>query len=83
MAAVVTTSKIAECLTQASHFNTYGGNPLACAAGLAVLEVIEKEELQKNSKDVGTYFLRSLEQLRNIHEVVGDVRGQVNWKLIG
>lgn len=82
MAAVVTTPKIAECLTQASHFNTYGGNPLACAAGLAVLEVIEKEELQKNSKDVGTYFLRSLEQLRNTHEIVGDVRGQVNWKLI-
>lgn len=37
LAAVVTTEKIAQCLTQASHFNTYGGNPLACTAGLAVL----------------------------------------------
>lgn len=78
MKAVVTTSKIAECLKQASHFNTFGGNPLACAAGLAVLEVIEKEDLQKNSKDVGTYFLKSLDQLRSIHDVVGDVRGQVD-----
>ncbi|XP_031623743.1 alanine--glyoxylate aminotransferase 2, mitochondrial isoform X2 [Contarinia nasturtii] len=76
LAAVITTPKIAECLTQASHFNTYGGNPLACAAGLAVLEVIEKEGLQQNSKEVGTYFLKSLEQLRSVYEVVGDVRGQ-------
>lgn len=45
LAAVVTTPKIAECLTQASHFNTFGGNPLACAAGLAVLEVIGKWNL--------------------------------------
>ncbi|XP_055314202.1 alanine--glyoxylate aminotransferase 2, mitochondrial isoform X3 [Sitodiplosis mosellana] len=77
LAAVVTTPKIAQCLTQSSHFNTFGGNPLACAAGLAVLEVIEKEGLQQNSKDVGTYFLKSLNQLRDIHEVVGDVRGQI------
>lgn len=77
LACVVTTPKIAECLTQANHFNTYGGNPLACAAGLAVLEVIEKEGLQQNSKDVGNYFLKSLNELRNIHGVVGDVRGQV------
>lgn len=38
LAAVVTTEKHAQCLTQANHFNTYGGNPLACTAGLAVLE---------------------------------------------
>lgn len=74
----MTTPKIAESLSKASHFNTYGGNPLACAAGLAVLEVIEKEGLQQNSKTVGTYFLKSLEQLRNAYDVVGDVRGQVN-----
>lgn len=39
LAAVVTTAKIAESLSGANHFNTYGGNPLACAAGIAVLEV--------------------------------------------
>lgn len=78
LAAVVTTPKIAESLTRASHFNTYGGNPVACAAGLAVLEVIEKEGLQQNSKIVGTYLLKSLEQLREKYDIVGDVRGQVN-----
>lgn len=78
LGAVVTTSKIAECLLKASHFNTYGGNPLACAAGSAVLDVIEKEGLQQNSKEVGTYFLKSLDQLRKVYNVVGDVRGQVS-----
>lgn len=39
LAAVVTTPSIAKCLERAKHFNTYGGNPMACAAGLAVLEV--------------------------------------------
>lgn len=77
LGAVVTTQKIAECLTKASHFNTFGGNPLACTAGLATLEVIEKEGLQQNSKEVGTYFLRSLDQLKHVHDVIGDVRGQV------
>lgn len=75
--AVVTTPKIAECLTQANHFNTYGGNPLACAVGISVLDVIEKEGLQQNCQEVGTYFLKSLNQLRKVHNVIGDVRGQV------
>lgn len=77
LGAVVTTPKIAQCLTQASHFNTFGGNPLACTAGNAVLDVIEKEGLQQNAKEVGTYFLKSLNQLRKVYDVVGDVRGQV------
>lgn len=77
LGAVVTTPKIAEYLSRAAHFNTFGGNPLACTAGLAVLEVIEKEGLQQNSKEVGNYFLNSLNQLRNLYDVIGDVRGQV------
>lgn len=79
LAAVVTTPKIAKCLEQASHFNTYGGNPMATAAGLAVLEVIEKEKLQENALEVGSYFLNSLKQLSENVNVVGDVRGQVNF----
>lgn len=85
LAALVTTSEIAQSLGKALHFNTYGGNPMACAAGLAVLEVIEKEGLQKNALVIGTYFLQCLEQLRSVHEVVGDVRGKVskqNWNKI-
>lgn len=76
LAAVVTTPKIAQVLSNASHFNTYGGNPMACAAGIAVLEVIEREQLQQNALDVGTYFLEELDRLRSVHAEIGDVRGQ-------
>lgn len=76
LAAVVTTPKIAECLGQALHFNTFGGNPMASAVGMAVLDVIEKENMQQNSYDVGTHFLHELEKLRDKHSIIGDVRGK-------
>lgn len=76
MAAVVTTPKIAECLNQALHFNTYGGNPLASTVGISVLDIIEDEGLQKNCLDVGTYFLKGLAELRDRYEIIGDVRGK-------
>lgn len=76
LAAVVTTPKIAACLGDALHFNTFGGNPMASAVGMAVLEVIEEEKLQKNSLVVGTHFLKELEKLRDKHSIVGDVRGK-------
>lgn len=82
LGAVVTTPKIAESLLQSGHFNTFGGNPLACAAGIAVLDVIEKEGLQENCKVLGTYFLECLAQLRDRYDIVGDVRGQVHSILI-
>jgi alanine-glyoxylate transaminase/(R)-3-amino-2-methylpropionate-pyruvate transaminase len=76
MAAVVTTPKIAQSLTLASHFNTFGGNPMASTVGSAVLDVIEEEKLQENCKTVGTYFMKELEKFRNEFSVVGDVRGK-------
>ncbi|XP_013113491.2 alanine--glyoxylate aminotransferase 2, mitochondrial isoform X2 [Stomoxys calcitrans] len=76
MAAVVTTPKIAQSLGMALHFNTYGGNPMAGAVGIAVLDVIEEEQLQKNSLEVGTYFLKKLAELRDKYEIIGDVRGK-------
>lgn len=76
LAAVITTPKIADSLRQAIHFNTYGGNPLACTVGMAVLEVIEEEGLQKNCAKVGTYLLKKLAELRDEFEFVGDVRGK-------
>lgn len=76
LAAVVTTPKIADVLSQALHFNTFGGNPLASAVGIAVLDVIEEEKLQKNSLVVGTHFLKELDKLRDKHSVIGDVRGK-------
>jgi len=76
LAAVVTTPAIAEALTQALHFNTFGGNPVASAVGLAVLDVIETERLQRNAASVGTHLLLALAELRDKFECVGDVRGK-------
>jgi alanine-glyoxylate transaminase / (R)-3-amino-2-methylpropionate-pyruvate transaminase len=76
LAAVVTTPKIAAVLTQKVHFNTFGGNPVVCAIGKAVLEVIERENLQANALELGTYILAGLERLKARHKVIGDVRGR-------
>jgi alanine-glyoxylate transaminase/(R)-3-amino-2-methylpropionate-pyruvate transaminase len=76
LAAVVTTPKIAATLTQKVHFNTFGGNPVACAIGRAVLEVIERENTQQNCLDLGRYLFAGLERLKARHKVIGDVRGQ-------
>jgi alanine-glyoxylate transaminase/(R)-3-amino-2-methylpropionate-pyruvate transaminase len=76
LAAVVTTPKIAAVMTQKVHFNTFGGNPVVCAIGKAVLEVIERENLQANSLKLGTYLRAGLEKLKAKHKVIGDVRGQ-------
>jgi 4-aminobutyrate aminotransferase-like enzyme len=61
--------------TQNGYFNTFGGSPAAAAAGLAVLETIESEGLQKNSLDIGRYLLGELNRVAKRHERVGDVRG--------
>jgi len=86
LAAVVTTPEIAASLGQALHFNTYGGNPMASAVGIAVLDVIEEEQLQRNSLDVGTYLLKGLAELQQCFDIVGDVRGKglmIGVELVG
>jgi alanine-glyoxylate transaminase/(R)-3-amino-2-methylpropionate-pyruvate transaminase len=75
LGAVTTRRDIAESMTQRVHFNTYGGNPVCMAAGLAVLEVIEEDGLQENSRVVGGHFKRGLEELQKRHPLIGDVRG--------
>ena len=70
IAAVVTTPEVGAVLTQALHFNTFGGNPLSCAVGSAVLDVIEEEKLQENSLEVGTLFLEELAKMRDEFEVM-------------
>jgi len=76
MAAVVTTPEIASKLGQALHFNTFGGNPMASAVGLSVLDVIKEEKCQENSLEVGTYLMEKLVTLVDKYEIVGDVRGK-------
>lgn len=76
LAAVVTTPKIAATMAQKIHFNTFGGNPVVSAIGKAVLEVIERENLQANSLKIGGYILAGLEKLKAKHKIIGDVRGR-------
>jgi alanine-glyoxylate transaminase/(R)-3-amino-2-methylpropionate-pyruvate transaminase len=76
LAAVVTTPKIAQSLTGKVHFNTFGGNPVVSAMGKAVIEVIEKDNLQANSHKIGNQILAGLKKLKDKHKIIGDVRGK-------
>ena len=69
LAAVVTTKEIASTMSRALTFNTYGGNPLASAVGLAVLDAIEEDGCQKIANDIGTHLLKGFEEIRNEFEV--------------
>ncbi|MCY3599060.1 MAG: aminotransferase class III-fold pyridoxal phosphate-dependent enzyme [Gemmatimonadetes bacterium] len=77
LAAVITTREIAEAFANGmEYFNTYGGNPVSCAIGLAVLDVIEEEGLRENAAIVGKRLLSGLDRLRGRHAPVGDARGR-------
>jgi len=76
LGAVVTTRAIASAFDNGMEFfSTFGGNPVACAAGLAVLDVLEEEKLKENARRVGTVLGRGLRELQGRHAVIGDVRG--------
>ena len=76
LAAVVTTPEIAASFNNGmEYFNTFGGNPVSCAIGLAVLDVIAEEELQENAQRVGTHLIDGLRALMGKHSLIGDVRG--------
>ena len=57
------------------YFNTFGGNPVSCAAAMATLNVVLEERLQANAADVGAYAKNGLKELASRHEAIGDVRG--------
>lgn len=67
---------VAESLAGKFYFNTYGANPVSCAAGRAVLRVIDEERLQQNSKTVGEALRAKLARLHQKYEIVGEVRGR-------
>ncbi len=77
VSAVVTTPRLMEKFARTTrYFNTFGGNPVSCACGLAVLEVLERERLMENARQVGAYLKRKLQLLRDVHGIVGDLRGE-------
>ena len=75
LAAVTTRAEISLALTNRIHFNTFGGNPVCMAAGSAVLDVIDEDGLQENSRIVGGRLKAGLKKLMSDHALVGDVRG--------
>ncbi len=76
MAALVTTEEIAESFANGmEYFNTFGGNPVSCAVGLKVLEIIARDRLLKNASAIGADLLARMRGLMDKHAVIGDVRG--------
>ena len=76
LGAVITTPEIADSFANGmEYFNTFGGNPVSCAVGLAVLDVMEQEGLQARALQVGTHLLSGLAALSARHNLIGDVRG--------
>lgn len=77
LSCVVTTKEVAEAFMSSGmeYFNTFGGNPVSCAIGLAVLDVIEKEDLQGNALRVGGYLCALLQKHKEKHPLIGDIRG--------
>ena len=76
MSAVVTRKEIAASFDNGMEFfATFGGNPVSCAIGMAVLDVIEKENLQEHAKQIGARMLEGLKKLKGRHDIIGDVRG--------
>ena len=75
LAAVVTTPAIAQALTSRIHFNTFGGNPISCTQGRAVLQVIDEDGIQANAAAIGAKLKAGFHDLARRHDVIGDVRG--------
>ncbi|HLO82695.1 MAG TPA: aminotransferase class III-fold pyridoxal phosphate-dependent enzyme [Chitinophagaceae bacterium] len=76
LAAVVVTNEIADAFNNGmEYFNTFGGNPVSMATGLAVLDVIQGEDMQRHAKETGEYLMEGLKKLMNKYPLISDVRG--------
>lgn len=77
LAVVACTREVADAFdTGLEFFNTFGGNPIACAIGRTVLEVIDEENLQQNALKVGNFLKAELKKLQTTYPIIGDVRGE-------
>jgi len=76
MGAVVTTQEIADSFGQGvEFFSSFGGNPVSCAIGLEVLNVLEEEGLQQNALEVGNHYMQLMNKLKEDFTCIGDIRG--------
>ena len=76
LAAVITTKQLASQFDNGmEYFNSFGGNPVSAAVGMAVLDVIENEQLMHNAKHIGDYLLLNFNKLKDKYKNIGDVRG--------
>lgn len=76
LAAVITTPEIARSFDNGmEYFNTFGGNPVSCAVGMAVLDVIQEEKLAEKALQVGNFLKKGLSELQVRYPLIGDVRG--------
>ena len=76
LGAVIARRELHERWGKGAHGSTFGGNPVSCAAGIAVLETIERERLIENASEQGTRLLAGLHALAGRHPAIGDVRGR-------
>ena len=76
LGAVVARKEIAAPMAEKFMFHTYGANPTSCAAGRAVLRVIEEDKVRENARDVGAALLERLHAVKDKHPAIGDVRGR-------
>lgn len=75
LGACTTRPEIAATMKNRVHFNTFGGNPISMTQGLATLEVIDREHIQRNAKQVGSHLKQRLLELQQRHRLIGEVRG--------
>jgi 4-aminobutyrate aminotransferase-like enzyme len=76
LAAVVTTEQIARSFEDGMEFfSSFGGNPVSCAIGQAVLDVIHQEKLQHNAMIIGDKLIAGLHDLKSKNPIIGDIRG--------
>jgi len=74
--AMVVREENGSALEKISASSSYGGNPMACAAALASIEVIEEEELLQNVRSVGDIFMKIMNEMKYRHSIIGDVKGK-------
>jgi acetylornithine/N-succinyldiaminopimelate aminotransferase len=74
LSAVIGSEKVADVLTYGNHGTTFGGNPVACAAGLAMIEAIEQDSLMENAERIGTFLAEEIRKLSEKHSRILEIR---------